>query len=74
MNFNKFASSSLDFFVYCFTKTTNWVEYHSVKQDVLLQIVAIIESHNAECAFPTSTIHIASSVVNESDTVNEVRA
>lgn len=58
VNFNKFAASSLDFFVYCFTKTTNWVDYHEIKQDVLLQIISIIESHNAECAFPTSTVHV----------------
>ena len=58
VNFNAFASSSLDFFIYCLTKTTEWVEYHRVKQDVLLKILAIIEDKGAQCAFPTSTIHI----------------
>ncbi|MFT7559682.1 MAG: MscS family membrane protein [Flavobacteriales bacterium] len=58
VNFNAFAASSLDFFVYCFTKTTDWADYHLVKQDVLLKIYGIIESHEAQCAFPTSTIHI----------------
>lgn len=58
VNFNVFASSSLDFFVYCFTKTTDWATYHQVKQDVLLKILAIIEDHEAECAFPTSTLHV----------------
>ena len=58
VNFNAFASSSLDFFVYTFTKTTVWTEYHQIKQDVLFKILQIIESHGAECAFPTSTIHI----------------
>ena len=59
VNFNQFAASSLDFFVYTFTKTTNWVEFHRIKQDVLLNIAAIIESQGAEIAFPTSTLHIA---------------
>lgn len=58
VNFNAFASSSLDFFVYCFTHTTDWIEFHEIKQDVLLKILNIVESHNAECAFPTSTLHI----------------
>ena len=58
VNFNAFASSSLDFFVYTFTKTTDWVEYHKVKQNVLLKILNIIEEHKAECAFPTSTVHL----------------
>jgi len=58
VNFNQFAPSSLDFFIYTFTKTTNWVKYHSVKQDVLFQIISIIEKHGAEMAFPTSTLHL----------------
>ena len=58
VNFNQFAASSLDFFVYTFTKTTNWIEYHKVKQDVLFKISDIISRHQAEIAFPTSTVHI----------------
>jgi MscS family membrane protein len=59
VNFNAFAPSSLDFFVYTFTKTTEWVYYHEVKQDVMLKIVDIIEKEGAEIAFPTSTLHLA---------------
>ena len=59
VNLNKFAPSSLDFFVYTFTKTTEWVRFHEIKQDVMLRIISIIEGHGAECAFPTSTLHIA---------------
>ncbi|MCO1333512.1 mechanosensitive ion channel family protein [Microbulbifer sp. OS29] len=59
VNFNSFASSSLDFFVYTFTRTTDWVRYHEVKQDVLLMILNIVEGYGASCAFPTSTLHIA---------------
>ncbi|MDH5378063.1 MAG: mechanosensitive ion channel family protein [Gammaproteobacteria bacterium] len=64
VNFNKYAASSLDFFVYTFTKTTDWVTFHQIKQDVLLRIHQIIESHGAEVAFPTSTLHIADSQEN----------
>ena len=63
VNFNQFAASSLDFFVYTFTKTTNWIEYHQVKQDVLLKISDIINRHGAEIAFPTSTVHIPETVL-----------
>ena len=58
VNFNKFSASSLDFFVYTFTKTTDWIRFHKIKQDVLLKVAAIIESNHAEIAFPTSTLHI----------------
>ena len=59
VNFNTFAASSLDFFIYTFTNTTNWIEYHDVKQDVLLKIIKIVEENGAEFAFPTSTMHLA---------------
>jgi MscS family membrane protein len=58
VNFDEFAPSSLDFFIYTFTKTTNWIKFHEVKQDVLLKVIEIVESHGAECAFPTSTLHV----------------
>ena len=51
VNFTTFAPSSLDFFVYTFTKTTDWATFHKVKQDVLLRILDIIEQHGAEVAF-----------------------
>ncbi len=58
VNFNKFAASSLDFFIYTFTKTTDWVFYHEIKQDILLKINEIVLNNNAEMAFPTSTVHL----------------
>ncbi len=56
VNFNEFSDSSVDFFVYTFTKTTDWVKFHQIKQDVLLRISRIIEQHDAEIAFPTTTV------------------
>ena len=67
VNFNEFAPSSLDFFIYTFTRTTNWIRFHRIKQDVMLKIIGIIEGHGAECAFPTSTIHLASSPAQPSE-------
>ncbi len=58
VNVDQFSESSIDFFVYTFTKTTNWIKYHEVKHDVLLKITAIIESHHAEIAFPTRVLHV----------------
>ena len=59
VNFNEFSDSSVDFFIYCFTKTTQWVKFHEIKQDVMLRIAEIVSANNAEIAFPTSTIHFA---------------
>jgi MscS family membrane protein len=58
VNFVSFGPSSLDFFIYTFTRTTNWVEFHGVKQDVLLKILDIIHANGADVAFPTRTLHV----------------
>ena len=58
VNFDRFAASSLDIFVYCFTKTVVWADFHQVKQDVLVKVMNIIEQHGAEIAFPTTTLHL----------------
>lgn len=60
VNLNQFGDSSVNLLVYTFTKTTIWIKFHEVKQDVLLRIAEIIEQHGAEIAFPTSTLHVAS--------------
>ena len=60
VNFVSFSASSIDFFVYTFTKTTDWVRFHEIKQDVMLKIMNIIDRHGAEMAFPTTTLHVES--------------
>ena len=62
VNFLAFNASSLDIMVYCFTKTTQWIPFHEVKQDVLLKISDIIEGYGAEVAFPTRTLHLPEGV------------
>lgn len=62
VNFWEFGSSSLNFMVYTFTKTTNWVEFQAIQQDVFLKIISIIEKSGAECAFPTTTLHLPDEV------------
>lgn len=59
VNFNQFGPSSLDFFIYAYTKTVDWRTFHNVKEDVLFKAMSIIESHGAEVAFPTHTVHMA---------------
>jgi len=58
VNLNHFGPSSVDFFIYTFTKTTNWIQYHEIKQDILFQVMNLIEASGAEVAFPTQTLHI----------------
>lgn len=45
-----------------FAKTTQWVRYHEIKQDVLLKVSEVISGHGCEIAFPTSTVHLPDEV------------
>ena len=65
VNFDRFAASSLDIMIYCFTKATAWAEYQAVKQDVLVKVMEIISRHGAEIAFPTTTFHLANEVATQ---------
>ena len=65
VNFDLFNNSSLDFFIYTFTKTTDWVQFHHIKQDVLLKIANIVTKNGAEFAFPTRQLHIEATAFSE---------
>lgn len=62
VRFDEFGPSSLNFLIYCFTKTTKWADYMLYQQDIYLKTIQIIEKHGAECAFPTTTLHIPEGV------------
>ena len=56
--FLQFSASSIDFEVYAFTQETKRADYLTAKQDVSVKIIAIVEKHGAEMAFPTRTVHV----------------
>lgn len=59
VNLNGYGHSALEIMVYCFTKTTGWVRFHEIKEQILLDIFDIIRRHGAEIAYPTQTLHHA---------------
>lgn len=54
-----FNASSIDYLLYCFTKTTNWVEWLEIKERLALTIKAIVEDAGTGFAFPSRTIYVA---------------
>ncbi len=62
----EFAPSSLNFQVYTFTKTTDWVKFQGIQHEVFLKIITIIDSHGAECAYPTTTLHVPEGIAIKS--------
>ena len=59
VQFTDFGPSSLDIFLYYFTKSTVWEEYLDVRQCMNLKIMDALEEMKLEFAFPTQTIHLA---------------
>lgn len=57
---NQFAASSLDVLLYCFLRTPNWGEELKEREKFFLDILRLAKRLNVEFAFPTQTIHVAS--------------
>ncbi len=56
--FTDYSDSSLDIFIYCFTDTANWAEYLSIREDVNLKIMDIVEKNGASFAFPSRSVYV----------------
>ena len=55
---DKFAESSIDMYVRCFTKTDEWEKWLSVKERLAIQIKQIVERNAAAFAFPSQSIYV----------------
>jgi len=55
---DKFAESSIDLYIRCFTKTDDWDEWLAVKERLAIQIKQIVEKNNASFAFPSQSIYV----------------
>ncbi len=56
---DSFNDSSIDFMIYCFTKTTNWGEWLKVKEEFALAIKDIVEEKaKTGFAFPSQSVYL----------------
>ena len=55
---DKFADSSIDMYVRCFTKTDDWNEWLAVKERLAIEIKQIVEKNKASFAFPSQSIYV----------------
>jgi len=58
VNFDTFGDSSLNIFIYTFTKTANWAKYLEIREDVNLKIMKIVEDNGSSFAFPSQSIYV----------------
>jgi len=53
-----FAGSSIDIMLYCFTKTTDWGTWLSIKEKLAYRIKEIVEEAGAGFAFPSTSVYM----------------
>jgi len=58
VKFTDFGAYSLNIFIYCFTKTTDWAESLVVREEFNLKIMQLLEELGVEIAFPSQTIYL----------------
>ena len=60
MRVDSFGPSSIDFMLYCFTKTTSWGEWLRLKEELAFFIKDTVETAGTEFAFPSTSIYVES--------------
>jgi MscS family membrane protein len=58
VRFDSFNPSDLGIFIYTFTNTSDWAKYLSIREDINLKIMEIVEKHGASFAFPSQSIYV----------------
>jgi len=58
VNFDSFGDSSLNIFIYTFTKTANWANYLTIRENIHLQIMKIVDKNGSSFAFPSQSIYV----------------
>ncbi len=58
VRFKELGASSLDVEVMAWFATSDWGEFQSIRQEVLLKFMEIVEHAGTSFAFPTRTVHV----------------
>ncbi len=60
VRFDKFADSSIDILIYCFTVSTDWGEWLRVKEVLAYRVREIVLQAGASFAFPSQSVYVES--------------
>jgi len=55
---DEYDASSINILIYCFSRSPNWENWLTVKEDVLIKIHELVEKNNCDFAYPTQTLHM----------------
>jgi len=65
VRFEQFAGSSLDIFIYFFTKTKVWAEFLAVREEINFKIMEILEQEGVSIAFPSRSVYFENRLETE---------
>jgi MscS family membrane protein len=60
VRFQEFAASSLSIEVMAWFQTADWGEFRTIRQEILLEFMKVVEEAGTDFAFPTQTVRVAS--------------
>ncbi|MFZ3578979.1 mechanosensitive ion channel family protein [Virgibacillus sp. DJP39] len=72
VTFDHYNDSSLDIFLYFFTKTTDWKKFLLVKEEINFSIMQILEKERVSVAFPSRTVYFSSDEEKASQPVQSI--
>ena len=58
VRFTDLGDSSLNYFVYCFTTSTDWAEYLAVREEFLLAVMTEFAKIGLSFAFPSQSVYV----------------
>ncbi len=58
VRFINFGASSLDFEIFCYVNTTDFATFVTVREDVFLRLMDIVEASGSGFAFPSQTLYL----------------
>jgi MscS family membrane protein len=58
VKFTDFGVYSLNIYIYCFTKTTVWIEFLNVREEFNLKIMQLLEELGVRVAYPSQTLYL----------------
>lgn len=58
VRFQEFGSSSLDIMIIYYVNSPDWEKFIDTKQDINYKIMEIVQKHNCDFAFPSTTVYL----------------
>lgn len=57
VTFDSFGASSLNIFVICYTKTTNYIEFLKLREEINFALLNIMNEYDVSAAFPSTSVY-----------------